>query len=261
MSNLVSFGVFDKEAEIDRDRRFLPHWFQPGVATFITFRTADSMPREVVEQWKQEIKSWLAKNGIVLNAEDLLPSVEGLKLLLNENNTGSRRRADGGASGHGWEEEADGGASGHGELNGVGVKVVSEYSKLRNKLWHAYLDESHGACVLKRRELAMTVLDSLKHFDGERYNLDSAIIMPNHVHLIAQFRSPTTCRGQCESWLHYTACKINKQIGSSGVFWQSEPFDHLIRSEGQFLYLRRYIAQNGIAASLPDTQYLYWQRS
>ena len=86
MSNLVSFGVFDKEAEIDRDRRFLPHWFQPGVATFITFRTADSMPREVVEQWKQEIKSWLAKNGIVLKSQDLLPSVEELKLLIGEDN-------------------------------------------------------------------------------------------------------------------------------------------------------------------------------
>ncbi len=248
MSNLVSFGVFDKEAEIDRDRRFLPHWFQPGVATFITFRTADSMPREVVERWKQEIKSWLAKNGIVLKSQDLLPSVEELKLLIGEDNRRSRRRADGGASGYG-------------ELNGVAGEIVREYFKLRNRLWHAYLDECHGECVLKRRELATIVFDSLKHFDGERYDLDSAIIMPNHVHLIAQFRPPTTCRRQCESWLHYTACKINNQIGSSGVFWQSEPFDHLIRSEGQFLYLRNYIAQNGIAAKLSEAHYLHWQRS
>ena len=274
MGNLVLFGVFDKEAEIDRDQRFLPHWFQPGVATFITFRTADSMPREVVEKWKQEIRIWLAKNGIVLNAADLLPSVEELGLLVGESSKVNRRTADGGASGHSCGEEADGGASGHScgekadggasghvELNGVGREIVGEYFKLRNRLWHAYLDECHGACVLKRRELATIVLDSLKHFDGERYDLDSAIIMPNHVHLIAQFRSPTTCRGQCESWLHYTAYKINKQIGCSGVFWQSEPFDHLIRSAEQFLYLRKYIAQNGIAAKLPEAHYLHWQRS
>ncbi len=181
MSNLVSFGVLDKEAEIDRNRRFLPHWFQPGVATFITFRTADSMPREVVEKWKQEIKSWLEKNGIVLNAADLLPSVEKLKLLVSENGKGPWRRADGGASGHGWEdeadggasghgwedeadggasghgweEEADGGASGHGELDGDAREIVREYSKLRNRLWHAYLDDCHGACLLKRPELAL----------------------------------------------------------------------------------------------------------
>lgn len=261
MSNLVSFGVFDQEAEVDRDQRFLPHWFQPDVATFITFRTADSMPREVVEKWKQEIRSWLANNGIVLNAEDFLPSVEELGLLIGERAKVSRRTADGGASGHSCGEKADGGASGHSKLNGIGREIVGEYFKLRNRLWHAYLDECHGACVLKRRELATIVLDSLMHFDGERYDLDSAIIMPNHVHLIAQFRPPTTCRGQCESWLHYTACKINKQIGCSGVFWQSEPFDHLIRSEEQFLYLRKYIAQNGIAAKLPEAHYLHWQRN
>ncbi|MEZ6077339.1 MAG: hypothetical protein R3C56_17215 [Pirellulaceae bacterium] len=63
--------------------------------------------------------------------------------------------------------------------------------------------------MLRSRELAAIVLDSLRHFDGDRYDLDSAIIMPNHVHLIAQFRPPVTCREQCTSWLYYTAHQIN----------------------------------------------------
>ena len=84
MDDFVSFGVFDKEADVDVDRRFLPHWFQPGVATFITFRTADSMPREVVEKWKTEVREWLAKRGVAIGAREKLPSVEQLQMRMDE---------------------------------------------------------------------------------------------------------------------------------------------------------------------------------
>jgi len=85
--------------------------------------------------------------------------------------------------------------------------------------------------------------------------------MPNHVHLLVQFRPGTTCREQGESWLHYTAWQINKRLGRKGAFWQSEPFDHLVRSAEQFHYLRQYIAENGVRASLPETDYLFWKRT
>ena len=274
MDTPIPFGIFDPEAEVGIEQRSLPHWFQPGVATFITFRTTDSMPREVVAKWKTEVKEWLTGHGIAMAAEEHLPTVAQLRM----------RLAVGGRTEGGMENGIDGGeyrrgASGHTETNGAGMEngnkggeyrrgasghtgeqIISEYFKLRDGLWHGYLDECHGACVLKDHRLAAIVLDSLKFFDGQRYDLDSAIIMPNHVHLIAQFRAPVTCRTQCESWLHYTAWRINRCIGRRGAFWQSEPFDHLIRSEGQFHYLRNYIAQNGIAARLPADQYLYWSR-
>jgi putative transposase len=118
-----------------------------------------------------------------------------------------------------------------------------------------------GKCELRRRELAEIVLASLRHFDGQRYDLDCAIVMPNHVHLLVQFHEGTMCRDQCESWLHYTAWQINKRLGRKGAFWQSEPFDHLVRSAEQFQYLRRYIEENGLKASLSVADYLFWKRS
>jgi type I restriction enzyme R subunit len=133
--------------------------------------------------------------------------------------------------------------------------------KLRNRLWHGNLDQGHGECVLRNREFATIVLDSLRHFDEERYDLDCAIVMPNHVHLLVQFKLPTTCSDQCDSWLHFTAYRINKRLGRKGAFWQSEPFDHLVRSGEQFAYLQRYIARNGIEANLPASDYLYWSRT
>ena len=114
--------------------------------------------------------------------------------------------------------------------------------------------------MLRNQELAQVVGDSLRYFDGERYDLDCFVVMPNHVHLVVQFRPPTTLRSQCESWLHYTAVQINRHLGQRCRFWQSEPFDHLIRSVEQFAYLRRYIAENPKRANLRKREYWSWAR-
>jgi hypothetical protein len=211
------FGTFDPDADVDRSQRFLPHWFQPGVAAFVTFRTADSMPREVIERWRQEQQEWLRRHGL---SESIATEPERLKNLPKA--------------------------------------VQRESRRLRDRLWHRQLDECHGACELRRPEVARGVGDALLHFNGERYNLDSFVVMPNHVHVLVQFRSGLTLAGQTESWLRYTARRINEQFGRRGAFWQSEPFDHLVRSGEQFAYLQQYIAENPRRARLREGEYLYW---
>ena len=81
--------------------------------------------------------------------------------------------------------------------------------------------------------------------------------MPNHVHLLASFPTEDAMKAQCDSWLHYTAFQINKQLGKKGKFWQQEPFDHLVRSVEQYEYLRRYIAENPNKAKLRPGEYYY----
>jgi putative transposase len=220
MNDPVVFGVFDRDADIDISARNLPHWFQPGVATFITFRTSDSMPKQVVDAWQCKLCRWLRDHGIEIEGP---PPPKDLTKLPSS--------------------------------------LRSEYLKYRSQLWHGSLDACHGECVLRNRELAEIVVESLRHFDGDRYHLDCAIVMPNHVHLLVQFNPPTTCCHQCDSWLHFTAHRINRRLGRRGSFWQSESFDHLVRSADQFAYLQRYIARNGIAANLPPSHYLYWNRT
>jgi putative transposase len=48
----------------------LPHWFQPQATYFITFRTEDSLPREVVQQWYAKRSAWLAQHGISTSMPD-----------------------------------------------------------------------------------------------------------------------------------------------------------------------------------------------
>jgi REP element-mobilizing transposase RayT len=213
----VVFGTFDPKAEIDRSQRCLPHWFQSGVAVFVTFRTADSMPRHVIERWQREQENWLLQQG-------LLPTTA-------------------------IESE---------QIAKLPSAVRAELRRLRDRSWHRSLDDCHGSCELRRPELARIVGEALLHFNGDRYDLDSFVVMPNHVHVLVQFRPLTSLADQTESWLRYTARKINKRLGRQGAFWQSEPFDHLVRSDDQFEYLQRYIAENPQKANLRVGEYLYW---
>ncbi len=136
-------------------------------------------------------------------------------------------------------------------------KEQDAFKKQFSRCRELYLDECHGQCLLRRPELSKIVADSLMHFDKTRYRIGDFIIMPNHVHLLAAFSNRATMLKQFESWLHYTAVQINRTIGEKGTFWQSEPFDHLVRSIEQYQYLRHYIADNPKKARLNPGEYFY----
>ena len=136
-------------------------------------------------------------------------------------------------------------------------KDRAAFHKHFNRCREDFRDTCHGRCLLRRRELARVVADSLLHFDRERYRMGDFIVMPTHVHLLAAFASADAMAGQCDSWLHYTAFQINRAIGEKGKFWQQEAFDHLVRSPDQYEYLRQYIADNPRKAGLQPGEYLY----
>jgi len=58
------FELFDPNADVRITAGNLPHWYQPGVTYFITFRTDDSMPVEVAERWYRGRDDWLRRHGI-----------------------------------------------------------------------------------------------------------------------------------------------------------------------------------------------------
>ena len=220
MSDHLEFGLFDPSLETLITCDDLPHWFQPHVAVFITFRTIDSLPTSAVLRMEAEIRDWLQRNGQSLQESDPLPE---------------------------WSD--------------LPKDLQQKYRQRKTELWHWELDSCHGECVLKNPDLSEIVMNSLRHFDGDRYDLDCAVVMPNHGHVLAQFRPTVTCSKQCVSWLKFTATKINRALRQRGHFWQTEPFDHLVRSPEQFQYLRRYIENNGPRAKLKTGDFRYWNRT
>ena len=145
-------------------------------------------------------------------------------------------------------------------LGELGRQTAREFLDTFWNRWHDALDAGHGACELARRDVAEIVARSLRHFDGERYNLLDFIVMPNHVHLLSAFPDEETMLAQCESWKRFTATRINALLGRKGRFWQQDEFDHLVRSEEQFLFLRRYIAENPRKSKLPPGHALHYSR-
>jgi REP element-mobilizing transposase RayT len=67
----IQFQPFDEKKRVRiYTRGFLPHWRQDGCTYFVTFRTADSIPKAVFQKWKSERKIWLKRRGISTEDSD-----------------------------------------------------------------------------------------------------------------------------------------------------------------------------------------------
>ncbi|MEZ6034633.1 MAG: hypothetical protein R3C17_16180 [Planctomycetaceae bacterium] len=241
MSDAISIDdlrFFERDDDFTIVWKHLPHWTQAATLTFITWRLADSLPAAAIAEWQSERNAMLREFGIDPDSD--------WKLALKTLPPDRRGRVR-------W----------------------SLFSA-----WDRRLDEAAGSCLLKTPEFSQIVLDSLLHFEGERTVLTDAIMMPNHAHIIAAFRSQETMFDQCTSWKHYTATKIRRILRSrppterqvysmpvapptgklAGQFWQTDQFDHLVRSEEQFVFLRDYIRKNPVRARLKEGDYLHYSR-
>lgn len=56
-------GIFDPRAELQIYEHCRPHWSQAGAVAFVTIRTHDSIPREVIDRWDREKQDWLRIHG------------------------------------------------------------------------------------------------------------------------------------------------------------------------------------------------------
>ncbi|WP_146393573.1 hypothetical protein [Allorhodopirellula solitaria] len=121
----------------------------------------------------------------------------------------------------------------------------------------ALLDECRGECQLGNPTAANEVVCSLRKFHADRYWLGDFVIMPNHVHCLVAFRTTEIAKTQPGGWMRYSARRINRLVGRKGVLWFPEPFDHLVRSAEQLLYLRKYIYENPMKAGLKEGSFVY----
>jgi REP element-mobilizing transposase RayT/type I restriction-modification system DNA methylase subunit len=130
----------------------------------------------------------------------------------------------------------------------------AEYHRLFSDRVEQWLDAGAGSCCLADPKLAKIVGDALRHFDGQRYQLDEWVVMPNHVHVLLTPVGDHKLEDILHSWKSFTATAINKQRNQSGQFWQHESYDHIVRSEAQLAHYRQYIQDNPIKANVKVTQ-------
>jgi REP element-mobilizing transposase RayT len=100
------------------------------------------------------------------------------------------------------------------------------------------------------------VLDSIRHDDALRYDLDAAVVMPDHAHLILTpridelrhrvmplFEIMKAIKGA-------SARKINQRIESHGAIRQEESFDRVLRSAEDTTAKLLYVLENPVRRGL-----------
>lgn len=119
-----------------------------------------------------------------------------------------------------------------------------EFWKLISPFEAKLLDEGYGSCMLKKPALRKIVSDSIRYFDGIKYNLIAYVIMPNHVHVLFHFVENNTIESVMHSIKSYTSKLINRITLHSGSIWMKEYFDRIIRNERHLQSCINYILGN-----------------
>jgi REP element-mobilizing transposase RayT len=102
--------------------------------------------------------------------------------------------------------------------------------------------------------------------DGKAIQLWAYCIMPNHVHIV--FTILEQADGLCvplskilHSFKRYTARECNKFLNRSGIFWQHESYDRVVRDNQEFMRMMDYVMNNpvkaGIAVKPEDWKWAY----
>jgi REP element-mobilizing transposase RayT len=100
------------------------------------------------------------------------------------------------------------------------------------------------------------VLESCLHDNGEKFDLRVAVVMPDHAHLIF---TPSVNQQAMEIYSlseimnaikGASAHKINKALGRQGRVWQSESFNHVLRSSESLDAKIDYLLDNPVRSGL-----------
>lgn len=135
-------------------------------------------------------------------------------------------------------------------------QTAAEYHQRFAQQIDDWLDQGIGSCVLKNSVNARIVADSLRHFDGERYEMGTFVVMPNHVHVLFRPLGGHLLSNIVKSWKGFSARKINALTGESGAVWQADYWDQLIRNDLHYHTVVTYIRENPAKAQLSRGEYL-----
>jgi type I restriction enzyme R subunit len=219
-----SYDVDDEIWYVPKYTRNLPHLRIEGATYFVTFRMADSLPKETLEYWFKQRQNWFEKYGIDTALEEKDSQL--------------------------WSEL----------YLAIPFKERVDFERRQQRQFFIELDKCHGSCVLEEVCAHKVVGEALEFFHGQRIWVGDYVVMPNHVHVLVQPFSGV----KLEEWLYsvkrFTSNQFRKlglSFGSlrNGHFWQTESFDRIVRSRWELLRIRKYIMNNPVRLR-PGT-YLY----
>ncbi|MCF7790032.1 MAG: transposase [Prosthecobacter sp.] len=159
---------FDPTDELLITHRKLPHWSQDGAVVFITWRTLDSMPKDVIERWRADRNRWLMPHDIDPTQKDWKSRVQKLPQdqMLKFHELFTTR----------WHDELDAchGACvlGHSEIAGIVQSSLLHFNGDRYEMFRFVImpNHIHLLAAFPNKEAMLAQCDSWKHFTGREIN-------------------------------------------------------------------------------------------
>jgi carbamoylphosphate synthase large subunit/REP element-mobilizing transposase RayT len=139
-------------------------------------------------------------------------------------------------------------------------KTAREYMRRFEEEREQWLDQGHGSCLLRDPNAQEIVLQTLHHFDGDRYIVDAFVVMPNHIHVIVKPLGSNSLSVILHSWKSFASNRINEVLGRQGSLWMAETFDTIVRDWKHLAACRDYIEQNPAKAGLRNKQFIMERR-
>ncbi len=156
-----------------------------------------------------------------------------------------------------WEKQKDRWLAEHPEP--WDEETEQEYHETFSEQIDKWLDAGEGECVLKEPEIAAIVEGALLHFNGDRYDMESFVVMPNHVHVLFRLGDGFKLEDVIQTWKSFTAKKINSALGREGMLWQRDYWDRIVRSGKHAGHVRCYIVRNPEKARLREGEFIAYE--
>ena len=127
--------------------------------------------------------------------------------------------------------------------------------------YYLLTSSTHGRIpIFTRPKAAEIVLSSLYWIQNEgRILLECAVVMPDHLHFIAQLCSESLAE-LMRTLKGHTAREINRLLSRKGPLWQPQYHDHAIRKDEVLKEVTLYCLHNPVRAGLVSDfrDYPYW---
>jgi REP element-mobilizing transposase RayT len=138
----------------------------------------------------------------------------------------------------------------------IDLKTTNRRSRIFRK-YESILDlGDFGPTWLANSDIADIIYEALLYRDEKEYDLYAFCIMPNHVHVVfkllkKQYEAfPVT--SIMKNLKSFTALKANRVLDRTGVFWQSESYDRVIRDQDELENTIKYVLANPVKAGLTN---------
>lgn len=235
----LPFIPFDRDAGFEQTQRRLPHREQPGCTYFVTWRLADSVPLDVLKQWKAEREVFLQCHPKPWDTITQKAYGEQFERRLER-----------------WADQ------GHGachlrvpEVREVVTTALHYFDQRRYDLVSYVVMPNHVHVLVRPYGGSAAECDAdipvctSGRGDGEVSGRSSRQECLLH---------PGSLAGILKNWKGFTAREINKRLGRRGTLWMDESFDHAVRSEAQLKRFADYIRDNPRNAHLSEGTFSIW---